>query len=289
MSEEEKYNNFYGIENEGSFIDFLKCNENEFDNNLTKNDSSFHSDISAILKDNKDNSDYRCNKCFFFPFIEIINNNKMNHICKCTNFKREEIKIKDFINDITNFQNKKKDNIFQLRCFIHKEEFRYYCSSDDCRMNICKECCESELKKGHRQDIINFDFYNYDIHNKINKLNIYFNSKVNKPNEINNDNKSGLSELNKNSSISSNFQENLIGDELKKDIHSYKIIIDEKNSKAILEENNKYYIYELFKIICNNYLRNPNYAHFFNIENLFRYMEKEMNVKDKKETEKKMN
>ena len=98
-----------------------------------------------------------------------------------------------------------------------------------------------------------------------------FKSKVDKQNEIKSNNKSDISELKVNSSI---FQENLIGDELKKDINSYKIIIDEKNSKAILEENNIYYFYKLFKIIYINYLNYPNYAHYFNIENLFRYMEK---------------
>ena len=273
--EEKKYNNFY--ENEERYLDYLKFNnENENENDIT-----FHLDIPAILKDNKDNRDYRCNNCLFFPYIEIINKNTMNYICVCSNFEGKKIAIEDFINNITNCQ-KKNDNIFQLKCNTHKEEFRYYCTK--CRKNICKECCESELKMGHVQDLINFDFNNFDIRTKSNKLNIFYNSKVNKPIEIKHDNKSDLSELKENSSI---FQENLIGDELKKDIHSYKIINDDNNSNVILEKNNQFYIYELFKIIYNNYLNYPNYAHFFNIENLFRYMEKEMDVKDKNDTEKK--
>ena len=162
----------------------------------------------------------------------------MNYFCKCTNYKRKQIPVKDFFNDIINFQKKTKEDISQLKCVNHKEEFKYYCSN--CRRNICKECCESDLKQGHMQDLINFEFYNFDASNKISKIILFFNSKVDKPNEIKSNNKSDISELKVNSSI---FQENLIGDELKKDINSYKIIIDEKNSKAILEENNIYYFY----------------------------------------------
>ena len=77
----------------------------------------------------------------------------------------------------------------------------------------------------------------------------------------------------KNSSI---FQEDK--DELENNIEMYKIKIEKKNHNVIIEENNPYYIKELFNIICNDYLNYPNYSHFFNIENIFRFMEKEMNA-----------
>ena len=77
----------------------------------------------------------------------------------------------------------------------------------------------------------------------------------------------------KNSSI---FQEDK--DELENNIEIYKIKIEKKNQNVIIEENNPYYIKELFNIICNDYLNYPNYSHFFNIENIFRFMEKEMNA-----------
>ena len=41
------------------------------------------------------------------------------------------------------------------------------------------------------------------------------------------------------------------------------------------------YVYELFKIIYNDYLNYPNYSHFFNIENFFRFFEKRIIDKQK--------
>ena len=282
MSEEERVKNFYGDEpnsQEEKYIDCFKSN-----NEIESNDISFNTELSAILKDNNDNNDYRCNGCLLFPYIEIKDKNTMNYICRCNDFKRKQIAIKDFLNNKISFQKKKtKDNIYQLKCVNHNKKFRYYCSNRSCRRNICKKCCESDLKKGHTQDLINFDFYNFDASNKINKIIVFFNSKVKKTNEIKSNNKSDISELKENSSI---LQDNLISDELKKDVNSYKIIIDEKNSKALLEENNIYYFYKLFQIIYINYLKYPNNAHYFNIENLFRYLEKIIDVKDNNETQK---
>ena len=137
MDEEERGKNLYGDEEslDETFINMLKSyNENESDNNLTNNDISFNLDLPAILRDNKDSNDYRCNECLFFPYIEINDKNTMNFICKCTDFKKKQISIKEFINNIKNLQNKKNGNIFQLKCYKHKEEFRYYCTK--CRRNI---------------------------------------------------------------------------------------------------------------------------------------------------------
>ena len=84
---------------------------------------------------------------------------------------------------------------------------------------------------------------------------------------------------------SSIFQEELNSDQLKNDKASNKIKIENNNSNVIIEENNPYYFYELFKIICNDYINYPNYSHFFNIENMFRFMEKEMTSKNNNKIE----
>ena len=82
------------------------------------------------------------------------------------------------------------------------------------------------------------------------------------------------------------FQEESNNDEIKNDNKSYKIKIEENNPNVIIEEKNPYYFKELFNILYNDYLKNPNYAHFFNIENLFRFLEKEMTCNRNNEIEK---
>ena len=269
---------------------FKNDRTDEPENSLTNNKITFNSDITAIPKGNKNNSHYQCSKCFFFPCIQIINKNEIKCICKCTLDQKEDdslknkcteqikgkiIKIKEFINEIKNFEDKKNINNIQnnqLRCSKHNHKFRYYCSN--CHKNICKECFEYHLNDNCH--LVIFDFLNYDIRKKKNKLTEFFYPKQNNNiqiNKTNQDNNANLSELMKNSSI---FQEDK--DELENNIEMYKIKIEKKNQNVIIEENNPYYIKELFNIICNDYLNYPNYSHFFNIENIFRFMEKEMNA-----------
>ena len=81
-----------------------------------------------MLKDNKNQNKnhYRCPKCFFFPYIQIIDKNKVNYICKCTDRKGKQIKIKDLINEIKDYEknNKNINERNELRCSQHKHKFR---------------------------------------------------------------------------------------------------------------------------------------------------------------------
>ena len=205
-------------------------------------------------------------------------------MCKCTDFKRKIIKIKDLINEITNYENEKNINTINkkksLECKRHKKEFRYYCSN--CRRNICKDCLEYHINQKH--DFIIFDFNDYDAHKKLAKLIEYFNSKQSNNNQIKekldeSENKN-ISELAENSSI---FQEENNSDKLKNDKTPNQIIFEKSN--YITKENKLYYFYELFKIIYNDYINYPNYSHFFNIENMFRFIEKEMTSQNKNNDE----
>ena len=83
---------------------------------------------------------------------------------------------------------------------------------------------------------------------------------------------------------SSIFQEELNSEQFKdnKTIHEIQF---GNNSNVIIEEKNPYYFYDLFKIIYNDYLKYPNYSHFFNIENIYKFMEKEMDNKINNEVE----
>ena len=283
---DEKTNSgIYGKINDNDDFDPLFFNKDETEETPIDNEISFNSDLPAILKDFNNNNHYICPNCLLFPYIEIITENEIKYRCGCTKEEKEGskiIKIKDQINKITNFEEKKYKNIKKnkgLICSIHEQEFRYYCTN--CHENICKNCCESHLNK--KCKLIVFDFNNYNTHKKANKLIEYFNSKQKSNNQIinNSDNNENISELVENSSI---FQEELNSEKNDKTINEIKFV---NNSNLIIEEKNPYYFYELFKTIYNDFINYPNYSHFFNIENIFRFMEKEISNKKNNEVENK--
>ena len=276
FEEEEKSEDLYGkINSDFDYLMFERTDEP--DNSSINNKPPFNLDMTAMLKEYKNNNHYRCPKCLFFPYIQIINKTEIRYFCNCTNREGKIIKIKDLINEITNIEENKNKTLRknkELKCNKHEHKFRYYCIN--CHINICKECCEFHLNEKH--DLIIFDFNNYDIRKKINKLIEFFNSEHNDDKQIikrNSDNDSNISDLLENFSI---FKEELNSDELKND-NKYKVKINRNNLNVIIEENNLYYFYELFNIIYNDYLKYPNYSHFFNIENFFRFMEEEMSDK----------
>ena len=271
-------------------LDTLSFNEDDTEDTPINNNNeiSFNLDTTGILKDvNNINQHYLCQKCFTFPYIEIITENEIRYRCGCTKEEKEGskiIKIKDLINQITNFVDKKDNNINKkegLICSKHGQEFRYYCSKH--LKNICKNCCESHLNEMCK--LIVFDFNDYDTHKKVNKLIDYFNSKQKSNNKIkkDSDNNENMGELVENSSI---FQEELNSEQLKNDQTIHEIKFGD-NSNVIIEEKKPYYFYELFKTILNDYVNYPNYSHFFNIDNIFRFMEKEMTNKENNEVENK--
>jgi len=282
--EEEEKSGLYGMLNNNDFDTLLFDVTDDMEDSIIKSEP-FHSDIAAILKDIHTDDHYRCPKCLFFPYIEIINNSEIKYNCKCTKGVGKIIKIKALINDIKNFEKVKNKNINknkELNCNKHNQEFRYYCI--DCHINICKDCCEFHLKKKH--DLIIFDFNNYDILKKASKIAEYFNSKKKNNNQIklNSDNNDNISELFENSSI---FQEESNSEQLKNNKTIHIIQSNENNSNIIMEEKKPYYFYELFKIIYSDYIKYPNYSHFFNIENIYRFMEKEVTNNNNEEVENK--
>ena len=281
-SSDSLYRRFYN--NYDEFDDEIFEQKDDFEENLINNEISFNLEITELLKDDNNNKHYQCPKCLLFPYIEINNKNEIIYRCRCTKKvkgKKKIIKIKDLINEITNFDNNNNIKINEnkgLICKKHKQEFRYYCTY--CHKNICKDCCEIHINKDH--GLIIFDFNNFDIRKKINKLTEYFNSKENSNNnvKIDKNNTGNTSELVEKSSI---FQESN-KDKLKNEIiNEIKI---EKDSKVTIVEKNLFHFYELFKIIYYDYINYPNYSHFFNIENIYRFMEKELINKNNNEVDK---
>ena len=278
---EDEKSGLYGMLNNNDFDTLIFNVTDEGEDSQVNDENPFNLNIPPILKDNNNNIyHYRCPKCLFFPFIEIMNQNEIKYNCKCTKGEGKIIKIKDLINSITIFDKEKNKTINEnkeLKCSKHNQKFRYYCT--DCHTNICKYCCEFHLNKRH--DLIIFDFNNYDILKKASKISEYFNSKKHYNNQIkkNQNNNENISELLENSSI---FQEELNSEQLKNNKTIQEIKFDD-NSNIIIEEKKPYYFYVLFNIIYNDYINYPNYSHFFNIENIFRFMEKEIINKNNNE------
>ena len=275
----------------------------EENKNQQSDELPFISELSEIEKDKKITYHYICPKCQTFPYIDIIDKNTIKKRCQCFEKEKEKdeeketkkdqkidkekveekesskiMKIKDLINEIKNENNKNDKKIMGLLCDKHKLEFRYYCSS--CRKNICKDCCELHFKtKECMCDFFVFDFNNYDYYKKAVKLNDYF---------INQNKNQNTSESVENSYIS---QDESNSDELNNNGTVNEIIIND-NGNVNKEENNPYYFYELFRIIYKDYKKYPNNSHFNNIDNIFKFMQKEMdeqnNNKNNNENQKEM-
>ena len=142
--------------------DTLNLDEtNKGEENQTSDDISFNLELTEILKEIDDNYHYLCRKCFTFPKIEIIDQNTIKYRCLCLKKgkeKEEIMKIKDLINKIKNEENINNKELKGLICNEHEQEFRYYCP--DCRMHICKDCCESHFQKKCKYHFVVFDFNN---------------------------------------------------------------------------------------------------------------------------------
>ena len=261
--------------------------------NQKLNETSLKSELSEILKDLNNIYHYICRKCHTFPYIEIIDKNTIKYKCQCKKKEKEEeketkkdkeiiketneeekkeeesskiMKIKDLINNIKKEKKENDEEIQGLICDKHGEEFRYYCS--DCRENICKDCCELHFKTKPCECAFDvFDFKNYEYFQKSEKLYKYFKTKQNSDNKNQNNNAFGeISSISKEESNSGELKNNGTVNE----------IIPTNNTHIIMKENNPYYFYELFKIIYKDYKNYPNNSHFNNIDNIFKFMQKEM-------------
>ena len=233
---------------------------------------------------------YRCPKCYKFPLIEFVDKKFVKYLCPCRKENKEEkqkyllleiekLFIKEnkymtFFNDESLSRPshiEKKDEIIGFKCTNHKSEkfnkFRFYCLS--CYKNICKECCQSHLDQRH--DLIVFDFYNIDVYKKLKEIDNYLYSL----------NKKEIEEQ------SSELSKSKIEDFMNDDKDNKKIIKVFDNDEKMEIEDTDYFI-ELINIIIRDYLSYPNYFHFFNILNIYRFFTKEEHLKKKtrKDTEK---
>jgi len=211
----------------------------------------FNLDISSIVEEK---SHYFCHICNFFPYIQF-DNQFLSFTCKCGENKIDlffgnENNFSSIINESNSSYNDYKNT--GLKC-EKGHKFKYYCT--DCHKNLCKLNCQEHLN----HTLINFDFINFEINLKANKLIKFINA--NKENE---------SAINDNSEI----------------IEEKSYLIINSDEKYIKIEKRTFY--ELIRYIIEDYYNFPNYSHFFNIDNIYKYLKNELNnQEDIKEKSKK--
>ena len=268
--EMQKSNLFYEINYDNELL------FNNSNNIIDKNYSTFSfadslSDLTSKIKD--PHFHYFCKKCYNFPLIEFINEYTIYYSCAC--YKRITIQIKDLFdpktkyffykdnnnlilsNDINISNNNhiinnedNKENIIEMKCYKHQSKkgykYKYYCI--DCNKNICKECCYNHLDECH--DLIVFDFINQETIKKI----IEIEKLIKKYKEIN-------------PKISTT------DDELDLDnISCYKMENVDENEYEIKPKNYLKDFINLINIIILDFKKYSNYSHFYNIENIYRFL-----------------
>ena len=238
---------------------------------LEYEDISFGENIPPIPKLEETFIHYRCPKCFNFPLIEFIDKNEEIIIYTCACYYKKRINIEDLFNKekkyMTFLEDKPKtstkNDILGFKCTKHKtletnNNFGYYCIS--CRKNLCKDCIQEHLNKG--DDIIVFDFQNFETYKKINEILKYENEKeIEEQESISQINSSILEELNNDYSTDKKTNEII---KIKKPDNYIKL-----KSKKEQEKIHKMFI-KFINVIINDYLNYPNYSHFFTIENIHR-------------------
>ena len=214
-----------------------------------------------------DNEHYLCNKCFTFPKITFINEEKIKFICKCEEEPEKEIPIKKIFEYITN-QDIENVSKFHLKCNIHNKPFSEYCP--ECKINLCSECdCDDNshelihITRNREIDLIidkirNSKQYKKYINNEYELSSISLSNEEDKIKYIRDKNEENY--LNK---IESNV--NKIND--KTDLN-----FDKENECLNKEEEpNINYIFKLVVIIFNDYKNYKHYNHIKNIKNFYQF------------------
>ena len=237
---------FEEMEDEEKYKSFFDC-EIFKDNTIEEhNNELFNLDISSIKGGE---IHYFCKKCKYFPYIQF-EDQYLIFTCKCGENKVDLFLQNDywFFNNKINESKSLYNNNENIVLCEEGHKFRYYCT--DCHKNLCKYNCQNHLDHA----LINFDFIKFEIYSKVKEL-IKF-----------------LKENDENEGETSNISEKL-------DEKSYLIINSDENSIKIQKRP----FCELIKIIIDDYLNYPNYSHFFNINNIYRYLKNELNNNENKE------
>jgi len=240
----------------------------------------FNLSTIIIPKLKNPNNHYICTKCFYFPFIQFLDN-KEDIIYTCACVKNERLKIKDLFDSenkyVINLNNNNiinsNDNVnlnkdLGFKCTRHKsnenKQFKYFCWT--CNINICEDCLQYHLNNDH--DLMNIEYQKVEMNKNIELINDFLNKE-----EEEEENKYEQSEESEKKDII-NFAIN--DDDLKSMEDSNKTIkftiLSNGNYMKIPKENKKVIhnkFKELINIIINDYINYPNYYHFFNIWNIY--------------------
>jgi len=121
---------------------------------------------------------YNCSECS--SLIEILSINEDNNTIKfnCVNNHRNKIKIKEYLEKMEKYKDKKNMN---ENCEIHTKKkdytkFMNFCFN--CKLHLCKECLKSKIHKKHNKKYI-FELQpNEEEINLIEQKFIFYNNKI---------------------------------------------------------------------------------------------------------------
>ena len=220
------------------------------------------------------NTHYLCPKCFHFPLIDFISKEYIYYECFCPDSSKKLVKIKRlFAKDekymtfsdniiLNNSSITSQDKIKGFKCskkhYSGKNgKFRFYCTV--CEENICSECIRNhmhDMEKLHELIVLDFQAiknYRYVefINNKLKKENVGYRDQS--------------SDLDESFDETQNKANRIIPVE-------NKAIFVEKE-----DEDEFNYFNEFINIILNDYIDFPNYYHTYNIESIFRFLNKKHN------------
>lgn len=271
-------------ENISAFKSYLKEIDEENNKNINLDVSSISQ--SNILKENAPHYLYK--KCFNFPKLNFLENEKLEIIChNC----RIQTLIKEVQKELV-YHEKENFELFNLNCKDHNNQKRldYYCHI--CKKTLCDECYENCLHLAH--DIEDFkpkkvlkinkiikaikDSSLYKFYEPIHCENNETILTMDNQSDFFSDNKPIILVENENS----NSEINVIKKNTHKNFNSKINNISENFDLNLLndsiESTEKYY-FDLFKIVFDDYKNHSNYNH---IENILNIEKKFKSINDKR-------
>ena len=249
--------------------------------NIEQNAQNDQITLSSINSQNETNH-YFCKICSNFPKIKFLDEQgKIEIFCESHNYKKE-IPIKEAPKELV-YDNYNLDIIINInQCKDHGKKIDSYCF--DCKKNLCDDCNQICDEKDH--NIKNFS--DNKLRRRIKKIinKIEDSEQYKKYNSTNHEipitkDKSDLLKEN-NHTIKLVKDGNIINKEIHKDSVSPISPFDTKNIDKS-EDSNEKYIFNLFKIIFNDYKLYTNYIHIENIDNIDKFFNSHYNIVKKTE------
>ena len=268
--------------NMNGFKSYFRINDQNAQNDQINNLMTLSS-----LSSQNEKYHYFCKKCSNFPKIKFLDEQgKIEIFCENHNYKKD-VPIKEAPNELV-YDNYNTDIIINLnKCKEHEKiKIDYYCFI--CKKTLCEDCFPICEEKGHNNK--NIKDFSEDKLTRINKIikKIENSEQYKKYNLINHEiviTKDKIDIL-KNNNHTIKLVKDGNNSNIKKEIHKDSVSpitsLDTKNIDKT-EDSNEKYIFNLFKIIFNDYKHYTNYIHIENIDNIDNFFNSHYNIVKKTE------